>query len=121
MSGLDRDRVMLGISLVLSAAFIVSGVPKVIGMEMPVMEFAVWLYPDWLRILVGILEITGAAMLLYRPTVVFAVIPLAAVILGAAYTHWVNDEARELFRPLLYGSLLVVVVWHGHTRANGSG
>ena len=119
VTGLDRQSVFLGISLVLGMAFWLSGVPKIIGLELPVMEFVVWGYPDWLRILVGCLEIFGGVLLLFRHTLLTGALLLLPVILGAGYTHWVNQEGMELLRPVVYGAVLAIVVWQRRPDLSG--
>jgi len=77
-------RVLSGLLAVL---FMVSGAEKLRGSEECVRNFALWGYPDWLRVLVGAVEVTSAVLLPVPRTTFVGAVPLIVVAAGATYTH----------------------------------
>ena len=111
MMTLQVRHTALAASIILAVVFIVSGIPKIVGLEMPVMEFAVWGYPDWLRVTVGFMEVVGGGLLLFRRATPVAAVLLGAVIAGAAWTHWSHEQGMEVLRPAIFGAMLLIIVW----------
>ncbi len=106
------DRAYIGwIATMLAAGgFVASAIPKLMGQDLPVGEFAVWGYPGWLRVVVGVLELAGAIMLLFPRFKVFASVCLGIVILGAFFTHITQQEGMEILRPVAY-TILLLLSW----------
>lgn len=97
------------VSIVVAAMFIMAGGSKLAGLPMHVEHFQKWGYPDWFRILIGLVEIAGGAALLIPRQSSFAAAGLAVIMLGAVYTHLAHDEVSQVVAPgvflLLFGAL----------------
>jgi uncharacterized membrane protein YphA (DoxX/SURF4 family) len=86
-------------TIILAAVFLLAGVTKFTNGE-AVKAFENWGYPDWFRILIGVLEIAGALLLLYPKTASLGAITLACIMVGATIT------ILRAATPLGYGTLL---------------
>lgn len=100
-------------AMLAAGGFVASAIPKIMGYDLPVGEFAVWGYPDWLRVIIGLLELVGAVMLLFPRFSLPASICLGVVIVGAFYTHISHQEGLEVLRPLAY-TVLLMLSWLRH-------
>lgn len=109
--GSQSRLIVLSISGVLALVFLFAGITKLIGMQMHVEHFAKWGYPDWFRLVVGAVEVIGAVLLLVPRAAFYAASVLAVQMLGAAYTHLVNDEAANVPVPLVLFALLAFVAY----------
>jgi putative oxidoreductase len=77
---------------VLALVFFASGAAKLAGLEFEVVAFERWGYPLWFMYLVGLVEVTGALLLLLRRTSALAGAGLAAFMTGAVGTHVIHAE-----------------------------
>lgn len=102
---------VLGLSGLLVLLFLSAGTTKLIGMQMHVEHFAKWGYPDWFRLVIGAVEVVGAVLLLVPKMAFYAACVLAVQMLGAAYTHLVNDEAANAPFPLVLFALLAYIAY----------
>lgn len=75
------------LSGLLAVLFLMSGGSKLAGAEQHVQGFAHWGWPDWLRLVVGAVEVTAAVLLLIPRVAFFGGSALAVVMAGATYTH----------------------------------
>ena len=75
------------LSGILAALFLVAGGTKLAGAERHVQGFAHWGLPDWLRLVVGAVEVTSATLLLIPRAAFFGGCALVVVMAGATYTH----------------------------------
>ena len=97
-------------TLFLALVCLRSGWLKVTGNAFWVRDFYRWGYADWFRILVGIAELTSAALLLIPRFAVYGAGLFAVVMLGAIFTHATHNEASRLpFNFLLLGLSLIIV------------
>lgn len=74
--------------------------------------FRHWGYPDWFRITIGVIELSGVALLLLGRTAAFGAILLIIVMLGAMATHVIFDGGRHLTSevvPLVLSSIVLVL------------
>ena len=73
--------------------------------------FAVWHFPAWFRIAVGVAEIAGALLLLVPRTAFYGAALIAAIMIGAMLTHvyWHRPKAvtNEVF-PLALATVVMV-------------
>lgn len=95
------------LAILLALGFVAAAAGKLTGAATE--TFAHWGYPAWFATLVGVLELAGAIGLLIPRTTRYAVLGLSMIMLGAAYTHLVNNEAAQLVRPLIFLAALWVV------------
>lgn len=75
------------LSGLLALLFLMAGGSKLAGAERHVQGFARWGWPDWLRLVVGAVEVTSAVLLLIPRVAFFGGCALMVVMAGATYTH----------------------------------
>jgi uncharacterized membrane protein YphA (DoxX/SURF4 family) len=105
------------LSILLALAFLLAGVPKLLAVTVWIRKFAHWGYPRWSLTVIGLLEVSGAVLLLIPRFVIYGVGLLTVVMLGAAYTHVANGEGVAVVRPLIFLCLLAAVGWLRGSRA----
>jgi len=112
---MSTSRVGIAVAWVLSGllalAFLASGVPKLLMIEVWARKFAQWGYPVWFLLLIGALEVGGAILLLIPRWTRYGVLLLGVVMVGAMYTHVSNGEGLQVLRPLIVGAALGVLAW----------
>jgi uncharacterized membrane protein YphA (DoxX/SURF4 family) len=99
------------LSVLLAAVFLAAGVPKLIGAEPLILQAAAMRgFPDWIRVVVAIVEVVGAIALLVPATSAVAASMLAFLMLPAAITQQVSGEPGVLIPATLFVLLLVLAV-----------
>lgn len=99
------------LSVLLAAVFATTGIAKLIGMEPIGLQAAAMNgFPQWIRVIVGVVEVVGAVLLLVPGIAAFAAAMLAFLMVPAAITQWVSGEPGVLF-PVLMLILLLLVAW----------
>ncbi|HEX2882579.1 MAG TPA: DoxX family protein [Polyangiaceae bacterium] len=98
---------------VLAALFLLAGGSKLAGAEVHVQNFARWGWPDWMRLVVGAVEVVSAILLLIPRLAFLGAGALMVVMAGATYTHIfrARDEAGMAAFTLLLLGLCAVVAW----------
>ena len=98
-------------SILLAALFVVAGAPKLLGSEGWVRHFARWGYPDWLRLVIGTLEVAAAALLCLPKLATLGACVIVVIMAGATYTHLFRapDEAGRAAFTLTILLLAAVV------------
>ncbi|MDH3402679.1 MAG: DoxX family protein [Acidobacteriota bacterium] len=86
--------------VLLAALYLMAAVGKLSGAATAMFEG--WGYPAWFAILIGVAELAGAIGLLVPRTTRYAVIGLALIMLGAAYTHLSHGEGLQVLRPVIF-------------------
>src|SRR5271155_5662228 len=99
------------LTVVLALLFVGAGAFKLTGAQEAVDNFHRWGYPDWFRIVTGVIEVVGALGLLVPKTSWIAAAVLSATMLGAIATHLHSGEATKAPLPLTLLVLLIVVAW----------
>src|SRR2546426_5456535 len=122
---MHRQRLKNGSAWVLSVlvtlAFMVAALPKMLGTHAWVVKFVRWGYPNWFPFAIGSLELLGGILLLIPRVAKYGASILGVVMVGAAYTHLENAEGLQVLRPLIVLMLLAIVVWRmRQERANPS-
>lgn len=108
-------------TLLLGATFAVTGAAKIVGVEPIGLQAAAMRgFPDWIRTIVGIVEVAGAIALFFAPVAAFAAAMLAFLMVPATITQWISGEPG-VFVPLLLMVLLVVVAWRRNPAAARAG
>jgi putative oxidoreductase len=92
----------------LAAFFVFAGLMKFMNPE-GAEQFAQWGYPDWFRVLIGVVEIAGGMVLLVPRNAFYAAGVLAVVMIGAVFTHVVHGEVPQAALPFVLLGLLVMV------------
>jgi uncharacterized membrane protein YphA (DoxX/SURF4 family) len=72
--------------------------------------FRHWGYPDWFRVLIGILELTAALLLALGRTAALGAIIIIVVMLGAWATHLIFDGGRHMTSELMPLVLATIVL-----------
>ena len=109
------------VSVLLAAVFATTGIAKLIGRDPIGLQAAAMNgFPQWIRTLVGIVEVGGAAALLVPPVAAVAASMLALLMVPATITQWVSGEPG-LFIPVLLFALLMLVAWRRNPTAVRAG
>src|SRR5919206_135023 len=83
------------LSILLAGLFLLTGVPKVVGMDaVGFQASAMRGFPQVMRVIVGLLECLGAIGLLIPSTASFAAIVLGVVMIPAALTQYASGEGH---------------------------
>lgn len=84
---------------ILGALFIATGTPKVIGVEYFAKAFDKFGYPQWLRVVAGLIELVGGLLLiggiLFPPAAVIGGLMIFPVMCGATYTNYAKVNAAN--------------------------
>lgn len=75
------------LAIILFWFFAINGYPKIIGADPVTQEFESWGYSANFALLIGILEITGAILVLIPRTAFWGALLLFLILIGALYTH----------------------------------
>lgn len=99
------------VSGLLAAVFATTGIAKLIGRDPIGLQAAAMNgFPQWIRTIVGLVEVSGAIALLVPPVAAVAASMLALLMVPATITQWVSGEPG-LFVPVLLFALLLLVAW----------
>jgi len=66
-------------------------------------------FPDWFRILIGVIEVTAAALLLFPRTAAYGAITVIVVMIGAIGTVAMTVGHQFLLRGLIPASVALIV------------
>ncbi len=113
--------VCLAARIALLAIFLGEGSSRVIGTHQQVMEFVVYGYPDWLRVLTGVVQVAGVLMLWSGKTRLLGAALAFLVIVGTAFTSWRYDDMSALLSPAAWMVLLVFAAWPGKRGGDETG
>lgn len=99
------------LSIVLAIVFLVSGISKFFGANTLGLQAATMHgFPDWMRILVGIVEVVGAIGLLIPTVAAFAAILLALIMVPAVLTQYASHQGG-VWVPFVLLLVLVFLAW----------
>ncbi len=73
-------------------------------------KFTDWGYPDGFLYVVGALEIIAAIMIFIPKWSKWGAYLTGVIMIGAAITHLVNGEAREVLSPGIYMVLIAILL-----------
>ena len=113
---MQRARVMeafvdWALSIVLAGIFLLAGVPKLFGIDTVGLQAAAMHgFPDWVRVVAGLVEVVGAVALLVPATATMAALLLAAAMVPATLTQYQSGEGG-IWVPLLVLAALLFVAW----------
>jgi len=101
------------VTIFVAAVFSFSGVDKIVHAQAWQQRFvAEWGLPAWLAVVTGLLEISGAALLVVPRRATYGGAIVAAVMIGAVGTHVVAGQPAQIVTPLILGSLAAFVAWY---------
>src|SRR5579871_3666880 len=92
----------------LALVFVASGGFK-FGAQQAIDNFHKWGYPDWFRLLTGVIEVASGALLLVPRARLFAAAALACTMVGAVLTHLSHGEMANAPVPAVLLILLIVL------------
>lgn len=105
-----KSKVQIVLTVLLSLAFLATGIMKLTGAEMVKAGFEGWGYPIAFMYFVGICEVAGAIGLWLRRFSFAAKVCLILLMAGAVLTHLVFDTVQEAVSPLVLIILIVVTL-----------
>lgn len=99
------------LSALLALTFLAAGLPKVLMAQVWIQKFMNWGYPGWSLLAIGFVEVAGAILLMIPKLTRYGALSLAAVMVGAAFTHVRSSEGLQVLRPLICLACLGLLVW----------
>ena len=99
------------LSVMLALIYLVVGFAQIAGVAGVAESFAQWGYPSWFRIVIGVLELGGGALLLLPKVSPLAAVGLIVLMVGAAYTHVVSGQYPMIVLNLVLIALLAWLGW----------
>jgi putative oxidoreductase len=97
------------LSVLLAGVFLAAGVPKLIGAEPLILQAAAMRgFPEWIRIVVAVVEVVGAIGLLIPATSAVSASLLALLMVPAGITQRVSGEPGIFVPAVLFILLLVL-------------
>jgi len=108
------------LKLLLAAFFLFAGGAKIVGVPAMVDLFDHVGVGQWLRYLTGALEMGGAALLLWPPTVFYGAVLLALVSVGALWAQiFVLHE--DVIHAIVLAAILAAISWTHRTQLHAEG
>ena len=71
--------------------------------------FRHWHYPDWFRVMIGVIEVLAGLLLLTRRTATLGAIMIVVVMLGAMGTHLRDGRPKDITSEVLPITLATIV------------
>lgn len=106
-----KSKVQMVITVLLSLAFLMTGIMKLTGAEMVKEGFEGWGYPIFFMYIIGICEVAGAIGMWLRRFSYAAKVCIILLMAGAALTHLVFDTFQEAMAPVILIILTAVTLW----------
>ena len=98
-------------SVILAVIFLLSGAAKLAGLDFEIQAFERWGYPVWFMYLVGVIEVSGAVVLMIRPLRALAAAGLSLFMIGPIVTHVLHAEWGMMMVALAIMLLAAWVAW----------
>lgn len=109
---MDSDaRTAQVLSVMLALVYLVVGFAQIAGVAGVAESFAQWGYPSWFRVVIGVMELAGAALLLVPRASPIAAVGLIVLMAGAVYTHAVSGQYPMIVLNLVLIALLAWLGW----------
>lgn len=105
-----KSKVQMVVSILLSLAFLASGIMKLAGAEEAVQAFQGFGYPIFFMYVVGLCEVAGAIGLWLGRFSCVAKVCLILLMVGAVGTHLVFDTFAEAVPPIILILLTAVAL-----------
>ena len=105
-----KSKVQMVITVLLSLAFLMTGIMKLTGAEMAKAGFEGWGYPVMFMYFIGLCEVAGAIGLWLRRFSFAAKVCIILLMAGAVLTHLVFDTFQEAVPPVILIILTAVTL-----------
>ena len=99
------------VSVLLAAAFLLAGGPKLLFLDKVKPMFVQYGYPAWFAGLIGSCEVLGAIGLLIPRLAGLAAAGLSIIMIGATYTHVTHQEYKNAITQVVLLVLLIAVAY----------
>lgn len=99
-------------NVMLAVIFLLSGAAKLAGLDFEIQAFQRWGYPIWFMYLVGVIEVSGAAVLMIKQLRALAAAGLSLFMTGAIVTHVLHAEWPMMMLALTIMLFAGWVAWH---------
>ena len=99
------------LQVILGLLFLAAGAGKFLAAEVWVEKFSKWGYPENFYLLIGITELLAAILLFIPKLTKYAAMFLVIIMIGAAITHMIHQEAAEILRPGIFLVLLSALIF----------
>jgi uncharacterized membrane protein YphA (DoxX/SURF4 family) len=109
-----REAVLWLITLFLAWVFVRQGWAKFSDSSGWAKAFRTWHYPDWFRILIGVVEVAAAVLLFIPRLARIGAVMIIVVMLGGMATHIWWGQPRYVtseLMPLILASIVAVGRW----------
>jgi uncharacterized membrane protein YphA (DoxX/SURF4 family) len=116
IGGGSVDLLVTGLQVVLGLLFLLTGGLKIVGVDQMVQYFESWRYPQWFRVVTGLVEATGGLVFIGGVAVPILTLVggvfLVGTMFGAIYTHVlrVGDPHSETAKPTVLLFLVGIVI-----------
>ena len=114
-----REVVLWVFSLFLAWVFLRQGWSKFSDTSGWARAFRAWHYPDWFRILIGVIEVGAGVLLLVPRVAAIGAAMIVVVMLGAMGTHLWFGQARYITSEILPLTLASIVAFLRYRRLRG--
>ena len=105
-----KSKVQTVLTVLLSLAFLATGIMKLSGAEQVRQGFEHWGYPVFFMYVIGLCEVAGAIGMWLRRFSYAAKVCLILLMAGAAGTHLVFDTFMEALAPIILIVLIAVTL-----------
>lgn len=95
--------------IILSLAFIASGITKILGFEMQIKNLISWGYPLWFRFPIGITELAIGFLIVfnkYRKSIISLIFIWTLI---AVITHIQANQLSYIVTPIIFSLIAIVV------------
>jgi len=115
-----KSKVQIAVTVLLTLAFLGSGIMKLTGADEIRQGFENWGYPVFFMYIIGLCEVAGAVGLWLRRFSYAAKVCLIILMAGAVATHLVFDSLTEAMAPIIL-ILLIAVTLALHRKERSTG
>ncbi|MCG2634510.1 MAG: DoxX family protein [Gammaproteobacteria bacterium] len=104
-----RNTITWVLTALLALAYLTAGYLMVSGQAAIVQEFTDFGLPSWIRVTIGVLEITGAVLLLIPAFTGMAAFGLSIIMVGGTACHLMFTSPPQAIPPILFFSILTYI------------
>ncbi len=105
-----KNKVQTVLTVLLTLAFLMSGIMKLTGAEQIRQGFENWGYPIFFMYIIGLCEVAGAIGLWLRRFSYAAKVCIILLMAGAVLTHLLFDSFQEAMAPIILIILTAVAL-----------